>query len=38
MQKKINKLEYIEDSQDWEEFVKEIKTAFNNKSKIADTK
>ena len=35
-QKKINKLENIEDTQDWEEFVREIKTAFSDKSKIAD--
>jgi len=37
-QKKIDKLEDEEDTQDWEEFVKKIKTAFNNKSKVADTK
>jgi len=35
-QKKINKLEDTEDIQDWEEFVKEIKTAFSDKSKAAD--
>ena len=35
-QKKINKLDDIEDTQDWKEFVKEIKIAFSNKSKIAD--
>jgi len=35
-QKKINKLENIEDTQDWEEFVREIKTAFSDKSKIVD--
>jgi len=35
-QKKINKLEDTEDIQDWEEFVREIKTAFSNKSKTAD--
>ena len=38
MQKKINKLEDEEDVQDWEEFVKEVKTAFSDKSKAADTK
>jgi len=37
MQKKINELEDEEDIQDWEEFVKEIKTAFSKKSKAADT-
>ena len=35
-QKKINELEDTEDIQDWEEFVKEIKTAFSNKSKVVD--
>ena len=34
--KKINELEDTEDTQDWEEFVREIKTAFSNKSKVAD--
>jgi len=29
-------LEEIEDTQDWEEFVKEIKTVFSDKSKAAD--
>jgi len=38
VQKKINELENKEDTQDWEEFVKEIKTAFSNKSKVADAK
>ena len=32
----IIKLEETEDTQDWEEFVKEIKTAFSDKSKAAD--
>ena len=36
-QKKIDKLEDIEDFQYWDEFVKEIKTAFSSKSKVADT-
>jgi len=35
-QKKIDELDNIEDTQDWEEFVKETKTAFSDKSKIAD--
>jgi len=38
MQEKINKLEDIEDIQDWEEFIKEIKTAFSDKSKVVDAK
>ena len=37
-QKKIDKLEDTEDIQSWEEFVKEIKTAFSDKSKAADAK
>jgi len=36
MQKKINELEDEEDTQDWEKFVKEIKIAFSNKSKVVD--
>ena len=36
VQKKIDKLEETENTQDWEEFVKEIKTAFSDKSKVAD--
>jgi len=35
-QRKINELENIEDTQDWEEFIREIKIVFSNKSKIAD--
>jgi len=35
-QKKINKLEDTDDTQSWEEFVKEIKTAFSDKSKAVD--
>jgi len=37
VQKKINELEDEEDTQDWEEFVKEIKIAFSDKSKAAGT-
>ena len=37
VQKKINKLEDEEDTQDWEEFIKKVKTAFSNKIKAADT-
>ena len=36
-QRKIDKLEETEDTQDQEEFVKKIKTAFSDKSKVADT-
>jgi len=36
VQKKIDELENTNDTQSWEEFVKEIKTAFSNKSKAAD--
>ena len=35
-QKKLNKLDKDNDTQDWDEFVKEIKTIFSNKSKAAD--
>ena len=35
-QKKIDELEDTNDTQSWEEFVKEIKTAFSDKSKAAD--
>jgi len=37
-QKKINKLKDTNDTQSWEEFVKEIKTVFSDKSKAADAK
>ncbi len=36
IQKKLNKLD--EDTQDWDDFIKEIKTMFSDKSKAADTK
>ena len=36
IQKKIDELNDIENIQDWEEFVKEIKTSFSDKSKITD--
>jgi len=35
-QKKIDKLEDIENTQDWKEFVREIKIVFSDKSKVAD--
>jgi len=37
-QRKLDKLEEELETQDWEEFVKEIKTTFNNKTKAADAK
>ena len=35
-QKKLNELDKDNDTQDWDEFVKELKTTFSNKSKAAD--
>ena len=35
-QKKLNELDEENDIQDWDDFVKEIKTMFSNKSKAAD--
>ena len=35
-QKKLNELDEELGTQDWEDFVKEIKTTFSNKSKTAD--
>jgi len=35
-QKKIDELEDTKDTQDWEEFVREIKIAFSDKSEVAD--
>ena len=37
-QKKLDQIEDKEDTQDWKEFVREIKTMFSDKSKAADTK
>ena len=37
-QKKLDKFDEDNDTQDWEEFVKEFKTTFSNKSKAADAK
>ena len=37
-QKKLTELDEDNDTQDWDEFVKEIKTTFSNKSKAADAK
>ena len=36
-QKKLDELDEDNDTQDWDDFVKEIKTMFSNKSKAADT-
>jgi len=35
-QKKLNELDEENDTQDWDDFVKEIKTTFSDKSKAAD--
>ena len=35
-QKKLNEFDEDNDTQDWDEFVKEFKTTFSNKSKVAD--
>ena len=37
-QKKLDEFDKDNDTQDWEEFVKEFKTTFSDKSKAADTK
>ena len=36
-QKKLDELNKELETQDWEEFVKEIKTTFSDKTKAADT-
>ena len=36
VQKKIDELEDTENTQDWKEFVREIKTAFSDKSKTVN--
>jgi len=36
-QKKLNELDEDNNTQDWDEFVKELKTTFSDKSKAADT-
>ena len=35
-QKKLDEIDEDNDTQDWNNFVKEIKTMFSNKSKVAD--
>ena len=35
-QKKLNELDEDNDTQDWDKFVKEIKTTFSDKSKAVD--
>ena len=37
-QKKLNKLDEELETQNWEEFIKEIKTIFSNKTKTVDAK
>jgi len=37
-QKKLNELDKELGTQDWDDFVKEIKTTFSDKSKAADAK
>jgi len=37
-QKKLDKLDEELGTQDWDDFIKEIKTMFSNKSKAADAK
>ena len=37
-QKKLDKLDEDNDTQDWDNFVKELKTTFSDKSKAADAK
>ena len=37
-QKKLNELDEDNDTQDWDKFVKEIKTTFSDKTKAADAK
>ena len=37
-QKKLNEFDEDNDTQDWDEFVKEFKTMFSDKSKAADAK
>ena len=36
VQKKLDKLDEDNNTQDWDNFVKEIKTTFSNKFKVAD--
>jgi len=36
-QKKLDEFDEDNDTQDWNEFLKEFKTMFSNKSKAADT-
>jgi len=35
-QKKLDELDEDNDTQDWDDFVKEIKTTFSDKSKVTD--
>jgi len=38
IQKKLDKLDKELGTQDWDDFIKEIKTMFSNKTKAADAK
>jgi len=38
VQKKLNELDEDNNTQDWDDFIKEIKTTFSDKSKAADAK
>ena len=37
-QKKLDEVDEELETQDWDDFIKEIKTTFSNKIKIADSK
>ena len=37
-QKKLDELDEDNDTQDWDDFIKELKTTFSDKSKVADAK
>ena len=37
IQRKLNKLDKENKTQDWEEFIQEIKATFSDKMKVADT-
>jgi len=37
-QKKLDKLDEELSTQDWDDFIKEIKTTFSDKTKVADAK
>jgi len=37
IQKNIDQIKEDDNTQDWDKFIKEVKTAFSNKSKAVDT-